>query len=171
MTHESGMTGKPPAPCRSSFAETAQSLVEFAMFFPFMLLLCLGVVEIGRAAFISMTVGNAAFAGAQYGSQNSTTATDSSGISAAALNDASFTGMSAASTHYCQCDPVSGTGAGTSCKTGGGGGSCSGISCGSGQVVECIRVTTHTSFNPIFHYPGLPGSFQANGNAVMRVRK
>ena len=69
-------------------AESGQTLLEFALMLPFMMLLLLGIAEIGRAAFITITVTNAATAGAEYGSQNSTTAKDFTGMQNAALYDA-----------------------------------------------------------------------------------
>src|ERR1039458_3766856 len=69
-------------------AESGQTLLEFAVMLPFMLLLLLGIAEIGRAAFTTITVTNAATAGAEYGSQNAATASDFSGMQNAALYDA-----------------------------------------------------------------------------------
>ena len=170
MTHFTNASSPISAPPSRVENEGAQSLVEFALVLPFMLLLCLGIAEIGRAAFISMTVNDAAFAAVEYGAQNSNTAADLSGMSATALSDGNLSGMTASANHYCECDPVSGDGAGTSCNPAGAT-ACSSVSCGSGQVVECVSVTTHSSFNALFSYPALPSSFQANGRAVMRVRK
>jgi hypothetical protein len=47
---------------------------------------------------------------------------------------------------------------------------CSTIAC-SGLIVECVQVTTQGTWNSMFNYPGLPASYQANGQAVMRVRR
>src|ERR1035438_8003708 len=55
-------------------AESGQTLMEFALMLPFMMLLLLGIAELGRAAFISITVSRAATAGAAYGAQNAATA-------------------------------------------------------------------------------------------------
>jgi Flp pilus assembly protein TadG len=147
-------------------AEGGQSLVEFALMLPLMCLLLLGVVEIGRAAFYSIRVGNAATAGVEYGSQNPSTASDTTGMTTAAKNDANLSSMTANATWGCTCD----TGAGTSCTKPAPPPSSCGNAC-AGQVVECVQVTTTVTFSPLFHYPRLPSSFTANGNAVMRVRK
>jgi hypothetical protein len=40
-----------------------------------------------------------------------------------------------------------------------------------GQPVECVQVVTQMNFNSLLNYPGIPGSYQANGHAVMRVRQ
>jgi Flp pilus assembly protein TadG len=155
-------------------AECGQSLLEFALMLPFLLLLFLGVVELGRAAFITITVTNAATAGAEYGSTNSATAGDIAGMKAAASVDANYTGMTFTSptpTYGCLCDNGSGVSctnpvpAQSTCAT-------IASSCtGSSQVIECVQVSTTATFSSLFHYPGLPASFQTNGNAIMRVRR
>src|SRR5271154_4678932 len=65
-----------------------QSLVECALLLPFMMVLMLGILEIGRAIFITIKVTNGATAGAGYGSQNPYTAADPIGIQNTALCDA-----------------------------------------------------------------------------------
>jgi Flp pilus assembly protein TadG len=170
-------------------AESGQTLLEFALMLPFLMLLLLGVAEIGRAAFIAIKVSNAATAGAEYGSQNSSTAARTTitgqkmSIPQAALCDANgdilgvcqITGIllpgNITATNGCTCDVVSGTGSGISCSpmptT-----SCSGFLCSSGQqIVECVNVTTYAQFSPLFHYPGLPTTYSAHGNATQRVRQ
>jgi TadE-like protein len=165
-------------------AESGQTLLEFAFMLPFMMLLLLGVAEIGRAAFITIKINNAATAGAEYGSQNSTTASQTTitgpkmSIPQAALCDANgdiagacqITGIllpaNITATNGCTCD----TGNGTSCNPMPA--ACpSNFSCASGQVVECVNVTTYAQFSPLFHYPGLPTTYSAHGNATQRVRQ
>src|ERR1700688_1288841 len=69
-------------------SESGQSLVEVALMLPFLLLLVLGVIEIGRYAYVSILVANAARAGAAYGSQSPFTAANPNGlIVTAADND------------------------------------------------------------------------------------
>jgi TadE-like protein len=168
-------------------AESGQTLLEFAFMLPFLMLLLLGIAEIGRAAFITIKVSNAATAGAEYGSQNSTTASQTiiSGhkmsIPQAALCDANgdiagacqTTGIllpaNITATNGCTCD----TGNGTSCNPMPPmPGTCPlNFSCASGQVVECVNVTTYATFDPLFHFPGLPTTYSAHGNATQRVRQ
>src|ERR1019366_1711217 len=69
-------------------AESGQTLIEFAVMLPFMMCLLLGIAEIGRATFITIKVTNAATAGAEYGSQNAATASDTVGMKDKALCDA-----------------------------------------------------------------------------------
>ena len=169
------------------YKSEGQSLVECALLLPFMMVLMLGVLEIGRAIFITMKVTNGATAGVGYAAQNPAKAEDFTGIENAALCDAdgamfpthgplnpvcNTTGVLTQSNITpsvgCTCDG----GVGNSCnpmpQVG-----CSGFSCpaGSGIVVECVQVQTTATYTPLFPYPGLPSQFVANGNAIMRVRK
>lgn len=67
-------------------AESGQSLIEVAMMLPFLLLLALGIIELGRFAYDGILVGNAAHAGAFYGAHLNT-AMNTTGIQQAAVND------------------------------------------------------------------------------------
>lgn len=144
--------------------------MEFAFLLPVLLLLAVGVVELGRAAAFTMAVNNAATAGVEYGSQNEARAQDFAGMVTAATTDANFSfgTMTATAANGCVCD----NGNGISCTypvtnmT-----ACPAIACAGGPVVECVQVTTHGTWNSILHYPGLPSSYQANGKAVMRVQR
>lgn len=123
-------------------AESGQTLLEFAVMLPFMLLLLLGIAEIGRAAFITITVTNAATAGAEYGSQNAATASDSPGMQNAAFHDADSGTSSGILTQPpvvtsgCACDNGS---SGTSCNQAFVSCSSSTITSCTGQIVECVQ--------------------------------
>ncbi len=83
-------SGKSQAGSRQSgrlVREHGQSLVELAFVVPLLLLLLVGIIEIGRFAFYSILVSNAARAGAQYGAQSLASASDTVGIAAAANRD------------------------------------------------------------------------------------
>lgn len=148
--------------------DDGQSLMEFAFLLPVLLILAVGIVEIGRAAAFTISVNNAATAGAEYGSQNETTAQNFDLIQKAATDDANFSfgTITATATNGCVCDP----GTGVSCNPVTGWTSCQTLAC-SGQIVECVQVITHGTWNSMLNYPGLPNSYQANGQAVMRVRR
>jgi hypothetical protein len=185
-----GRTGRRP-----KAAESGQTLLEFALMLPFMMLLLLGIAEIGRAAFITITVTNAATAGAEYGSQNPADASDDTDMQKRALCDANGEAggvyncnpggiLSPPSTiwscHACACDggtgiscntiawPAPGTDCSTTNNCAAVYGACTGTT---SHFVECVQVTTHAQFSPLFHYPGLPTTYQANGKATMRVRQ
>src|SRR5689334_11227415 len=107
------------AQSRAGFrSESGQGLLEVALVTPLLLLLLLGVVDLGRYAYEAILVGNAARAGAGYGAQNPYTAGDPTGIcdaasddfqgSAVACSGNTSTGtngtLSVTSTFVCECD-------------------------------------------------------------------
>jgi Flp pilus assembly protein TadG len=77
---------------RPAGSQSGQSLVEVALALPVLLLLLVGIIEIGRFAYYSIVVANAARAGAQYAAQNLATAYDNAGIRRAARNDGQASG-------------------------------------------------------------------------------
>jgi len=152
-------------------ADDGQSMLEMALMLPLLLLLMLGIVEVGRAIYYTIAVNNSATAGVEFGSQSSITASNDSGMQDAVTKDAnipaSFPPMTVVTSHGCACD----TGSGTSCTYPiPPASNCDPTFACSGTVVECVQVTTQLSINSLFNYPGLPSTYQANGKAVMRVR-
>ena len=144
---------------------SGQSLLELAFLTPLLLLLLIGCIEVGRYAYYSIAVGNAAHAGAAYGSQNTTTAGNTVNINAAACYD--FNGTSAncgitVSTQYvCQCDNNGTFYAAPNCQT---------SDCASTDVlVPYIEVTATGTFTPIFNFPGFQQSFTVTRKATMRI--
>ena len=161
-------------PAKRRIDETGQAMLELALLLPILCLLVVGITDLGRAAAVTIAVNNAATAGVEYGAQGLTTASDTNGMQRAANADTSGNNLPGtisfptAPTHGCMCD----SGAGVSCvypvpapST------CSDIlaNC-AGQVVECVQVVTQMNYGTILNFPGVPGSYQANGRAVMRVR-
>jgi Flp pilus assembly protein TadG len=67
--------------------QSGQTLVEMAFLVPVLLLLLVGVIEIGRYTYIAVLVGNAARAGSEYAIQGNAWAGYAPGIIAAAKND------------------------------------------------------------------------------------
>jgi Flp pilus assembly protein TadG len=140
--------------------QSGQSLVEFAFLAPIILLLLVGVIEVGRFAYLSILVASAARAGVQYGAQSLADASDDAGMQAAALSDAqNIPGLTVTmATHFCACSDSPSTQ--VSCPA----------TCGTGNhALVYVRVQTNGAFSSLFHYPGLPASFPVSGNAVMRV--
>lgn len=70
-------------------SQLGNAIVEFAVLAPVLILLTLGTVELGRYAYFAILVSNAAQAGASYGSLNSDTAQDATGMANAIAADAS----------------------------------------------------------------------------------
>jgi Flp pilus assembly protein TadG len=149
---------------------SGQSLLEVALLMPILLALLLGSIEMGRYAYISILVGNAARAGAAYGAQNLELSVDTAGIQTAADNDFQNNGqntgnLSVNSSTSCGCDS-GGTITGAACSaianaTAG--------SCASGHWVVMISVTTSGTFNSLFNYPGIPTSLIVSNTATLRV--
>ena len=145
--------------------ESGTSLVELGLITPVLLLLLLGIIEIGRYAELSIQVTNAARAGAQYGAQNLATAADNNGIKNAALNDAQITGLtvSGPSDGYlggyvlCGCSDAAPSG---TCPA-----SCSGNNYG----IVYVQVNTSGTFRSLFSYPGIPSSITLRGTDQIRV--
>jgi len=80
-----------------------QSAVELALAAPILAVLLVVATDYARAFYMSVELDNAARAGAQYASQSTTTAADSSGIiSAAKLGAPDISGMTV-TTSACTC--------------------------------------------------------------------
>jgi len=148
-------------------SQSGQSLLELAFLVPMLLLLALGVIEVGRYAYIGILVGNAARAGTAYGAQSLPQSVDTAGISNAASNDFQNNGqnvsnLTISSSVSCGCDG-SGTVAAAAC-TGTGAGTCA-----SGHWVVILSVTASGTFSSLFNYPGIPASISVSRTSTMRV--
>jgi hypothetical protein len=142
------------------------SLLEMALLTPVLLLILLGVIEIGRYAELSIVVANAARAGVQYGAQNLATAADSTGIQNAALNDGqNIPGLQVnppadgylGGYVLCGCSAVPPPDS-----------TCPAVNCGSHGLVY-VQVDATGTFSSLFHYPGIPSSITVNSTAQMQV--
>lgn len=87
MTPSKKTRNAAPKKLRTLGPQSGQSLIELAFALPVLLLLAVGVIEMGRYAYIAVLVGNAARAGAGYGAQSLPQAVDAAGITAAIQND------------------------------------------------------------------------------------
>lgn len=136
---------------RRVHSQAGQALVELAFALPILVLLVIGVIEIGRYAYIAILVGNAARTGAAYGAQNLTTNGDTTGISNAANNDFlsnGMTGLTTTSVNTCGCD-IGGT---VSSDTQG---NCTSPSaCTGGHWVITLHVTSTGQFDGLFNFLG-----------------
>jgi Flp pilus assembly protein TadG len=143
--------------CRKTNRECGQALIETAVTLPVLLVLLVGAVEIGRAAYASIEVSNAALAGVQYGTQNSQAAGDTTGIQTAASNDAqNITLGTTTVSHSCICSDGSAS-------------TCQPTDCAGANIETILTVQTQASFDPGFHLPGLPSSITLNGHATQKV--
>jgi len=147
--------------------QAGQTLVELGLMLPFLLLLSLGVIEMGRYAHVGILVGNAARAGVAYGAQNHITAGTSNlpNVTAAAKSDFSNNGqdpalLSVTSAYYCECDNA-GTISSVNCLTG---------TCPIGQnEAVSLSVTATGTFTALFTYPGIPSSITVSRTATLRI--
>ena len=151
--------------------ESGQSLIELALLVPLLLLLLLGVIEIGRYAYEGILLGNAVRAGVAYGSQSQTDSADINGITATACSDFEGAGYSGSGTcsppmvistsYLCQCDSGGVVGSAIDCTTG---------TCPSGtHEVTSLEVTGTGTFTPIFNYPGFPPRLVIVRTATLRI--
>jgi len=139
--------------------QSGQALLEVALVTPLLLLLAVGIIEIGRYAYYSILVADAARAGAQYGAQNLATAADAAGIRTAAENDGqNLTELKVTVQHECGC-----TGSSI-------GGACPATGCASpNHALVYVKVTVTGKFNSLFKYPGIPQSIDCDSTELMRV--
>jgi Flp pilus assembly protein TadG len=134
--------------------------VELALVLPILLLLLVGVIEIGRFSYYSILVSNAARAGAQYGAQGLATAADQNGMETAATNDGeSIAPLSATAKRTCGC---TGTLAGLS-------DTCPATCTLPNHALVYVEVTARGTFNSMFNYPGLPTTIDLSSTEKMRV--
>ncbi len=137
--------------------EGGASLVEVALLVPVLVLLLVGVIDFGMAYYLDIEIGNAAYAGAIYGSQNNT---DTTGMQNAAVKDAAnVKNMTATATYGCECSD--GTNQVPSCTK-------QPTGC-SVNPVNYVQVTTSATYKTLFPWPGIPSSFPMQGLAKLRA--
>jgi Flp pilus assembly protein TadG len=150
---------------------SGQSLLEVALLTPILLALLLGVIELGRYAYFSILVGNAARAGAAYGAQNLVVSVDIPGIQTAADNDFQNNGQITSNllvipSTSCGCDSNGSVTPASSCSTAA---DPTAGTCTSGHWVVMVSVTASGTINPLFNYPGIPKSLTVSNTATLRV--
>jgi Flp pilus assembly protein TadG len=150
--------------------DRGQAFVELALVLPIFILLLVGIAEVGRLAYASIEVSNAARAGVAYAAQSHTTAQDSANIQQAASNDApDITSLTATPSSSCACETSAGVmGAPVACTAI----STATASCPSpSRIVLYVQVTTSAPVNTIFHFPGIPSTVTLRGFASMRAEQ
>lgn len=169
---------------RKSEKQSGQALIELAIALPVLLALAIGLIDIGRYAYVAILIGNAARAGAAYGSQGNSQSVDNTGITNAA--DYDFAGatsgnttnngqlvsaLTVSSSVACGCDSA-GTITSYSCNsvTNPNAGNCTALGSPSGNWVVVVSVTASGSFNALFNYPGIPSPLAISRTASMRVQ-
>jgi Flp pilus assembly protein TadG len=154
-----------------SGSQSGQSLVEVALITPLLLLLLIGVIEMGRFAYIGILVGSAAKAGAAYASQSLEDAAPSmvANVQSAVNNDfqnnlPSAPALTVQITNSCGCDS-GGSITSAVCNGTTTAGTCP---AGSHWVVMAVVQCTGT-FSSLFKFPGIPKQLTISRTAIMRV--
>jgi len=156
------------------------ALVELALTAPLFFLLMMGSLEIGRVAYYSVEVENAARAGASFGAVNVQNANTTASVVQAAKNDAPDVSslIVVSPGQLCVCEtvdtstnspsfnPTSGTTSCTSTTIT----SCTAESSSSFQsVISYITVSTQANVDPMIHVPGLPNTYNLSGYSALRI--
>ena len=136
-------------------------MLELCLILPVLLLLILGTIEFGRAAYFDIEVADAARAGALYGAQSMADAADTGAITQAVLNNAQDippAQTTITSSVSCTC-PGSGTIEHAALR----------------NALGCtpeVYVTVHVQDRQptLFQYPGIPDPFTLTTTSVMAVR-
>jgi hypothetical protein len=143
---------------RLARAEAGYALAEMAIIVPVLVLLLIGLIELGRYAQYSIVVGNAARAGVQYGAQTLGTAANFTAMETAAKNDAgNIAGVDAHASKFCQCAD------GTASPQ------CLPTDCATSHRLVFVQVDTIGKFQSMLHFPGVPQSQTITSRAIMRV--
>jgi Flp pilus assembly protein TadG len=146
---------------RASKGERGQSMIELALLLPIMLLVLLGVIEFGRAAYFYIEVADAAKAGAQYGAQNMANAENQPAILQAAQNDAVDLGSNLNNmTTFITC-ACPGTGTASPC----------GVGLGCSYPTVYLTVNLQYPLSTLFSYPGIPTTFSINNYSTTMVQR
>ena len=151
---------------RARGVELGAAFVELAVSLPVLVVVVIGTADLGRIFYYTISLTNAARAGAQYAAYNSVRATKNAEITAAAQaaapNIGSFTVSLATPANVCRCaqDDGSAFGSPVTCN----------ITCPAGQhMLESVTVTVTRSFSTISRFPGIPSTFTLVRTATMRV--
>lgn len=152
LRHNERKSGQP--------GESGQALIETAITLSLLLIMLIGAAEIGRIAWASIQVTNAARAAVQYGDQTINTAVDYQGMKTAASNESpAITNLvTTPSGPVCTC---ANDGTVVDCS--------STTACPGSTTIRTITVQTSTTFNPLFHLPGTPNTYTLTGQAVQQV--
>jgi Flp pilus assembly protein TadG len=138
------------------------AFVELALIMPMFTVLLAGAADFARLAYAGIEVSNAAHAGVQYGAQNRITALDIAGMKTAATNDGpDVTSLRATASNSCVCTngtSITCANAATACVS-------------PARTLQYVQVNTSAAVSPLFHYPGLPTTFNLQGQATMRVEQ
>ncbi|HLY02461.1 MAG TPA: TadE/TadG family type IV pilus assembly protein [Candidatus Cybelea sp.] len=140
---------------RALRSESGTSLIEFALLAPALIMLLVGLIEVGRFAYFGILAAHAAEAGAHYGAQNLETAVQTTSIQNAALADAqNLSQWRVTATTTCTESGVT-----VSCTA----------SASSATIVYFVQVHVTGAFTSLLKYPGIPNQIPVSSTATARV--
>jgi Flp pilus assembly protein TadG len=140
-------------------SEAGNSIVELALTAPFLMAFLVSIVDIGRMEHYNTIVANSARAGVQYGAQNTTTALDNTGMTAAANADAqNLSGLTVTPSTYCKCSDGSAATCSppTTCPA-------------SGHILTYVSVYVTYTFHTLFNYKIIPATMTLTRTIVQQV--
>lgn len=150
-------------------SDDGTSLVEFAIVVPMIALLLVGLIETGRFLSYGIRLGNAAHAGAQYGSAGEQQTFDPPGIAAAACGDATFTCTTATPKPGKTAAPDTMLVTSSVSCTYSDGSSDSACPIKSGVTRNMfVQVSTSGTFRPLLKYPIFPNSVPMSASATIQ---
>jgi Flp pilus assembly protein TadG len=145
----------------NSESSAGAATVELALILPVLVLIMLGLLDMGRVFYGAITVVNSARAGVSYGSRNVVQATDTAGMIAAAQADAvDVTGLQFFAGHDCQCASNSPPAV-----------ACTVTTCIDGSTpLMYVWTRVEGTFSTTLPYPGIPNSITLTRTARMRAQ-
>ena len=126
-------------------SDDGQSLVEAAIAVPVLLLIVIGIIDIGSYAYTGIEIASGARAGVLYGSHDPGTEASRDGMDAHALANSPDVkpSPSATATAFCVCAD----GTASSCSSG---------DCTSSHRLDYVQVTESVQVSPAIPFPGIP---------------
>lgn len=149
--------------------ERGAALIEFALVTPLLIMVLIGLIEVGRLAYFGIEVANAAHAGAQYGAMSYRNA-GGSGMNVAAQNDGrnSISDLRTTADYVCACWNPSTAVETPSAPTQT---ACALPCTAGGHMVTYAQVSVTGTMHALFNYTalGLPSQWAVTRVATMRV--
>ena len=140
------------------------AIVELALIAPFLILLTIGIIDIGRFARDSIEISNAARAGAEFGAYSAANSTNVMGIQSAATSDATDVALlstDVSSSTYCSCGATPGTPV-VACNP-------TPVCAASDHRDMFVTVTVTKSFKPLIGYPGITSTLPVKRTATQEI--
>lgn len=152
------MTATVRKTARRRHAESGSAAIEFGLSVPLLLIILMGVVELGYAMYEAMQVYDSVEAGALYAAKNGY---DQNGIAAAVANATGTQGITAtpAPAQFCGCPNTAGI-VETACSA----------TCNDGNSPgQYVRISAALAHQTILPYPGLPLPTTLTAQSVLRL--